>query len=574
MKMKRRQVLKALSGIAFWEAVSPATKVRKMPKDRPNVVLILTDDQGWWDLGCYGNPYIETPNIDKIAKEGVQFMRFYATPVCTPTRACLMTGRYFQRTGAIDTFMGRDTMSKDEITLAEIFKECGYKTALVGKWHLGRYMRYHPNNRGFDEFFGFWQYGFINRYFDSDELFYQNEQVFATGYITDVLTDFAANFIRENSDRPFFLFLSYNAPHFPYFVPDKYVEHYLRKGLPLRDAQIYGMITCIDENVGQILKTIEECGIDENTIIIFMSDNGGVSNWWKGGLRGSKGTVYEGGIRVPFIARWKGHFPRGIKVNAMAHVIDIFPTFCELLGVSPKSDRKIDGKSILQILLKGSNETPHEALFFQWTRVKPNPDKNWAIISGKYKLINGELYDLESDPSEKRDISAQNPEVVRELRGKFEAWFEEVTSGQSYERVPIEIGREDENPVEIDITWGEAFGGVTIRHERYIRDRAENWGEIGDFVRWKIEAVKEGIYEVTLAYSCPPKEAGSIFRISIGNSHIDCKVEPTPDWEVFQKRVVGKILVPRGQNFLEIRPVSIKGKELMKLHKIWLKLLK
>lgn len=540
-------------------------------QERPNILFILTDDQGWWDVGAYGNPHIETPHLDRLASEGVRFTHFYATPVCTPTRACLLTGRYFQRTGAIDTFMGRDTMSADEITLAQVLQEAGYRTALVGKWHLGRYMRYHPNQRGFDEFFGFWQYGFINRYFDSDELFYQRERVHTTGYITDVLTDFAIEFVRS-SPRPFFLYLCYNAPHSPFFAPDGYVERYLRKGLPLREAQIYGMVSSIDENVGRLLQALDEEGLTGNTLVFFMGDNGGVSGYWRGGLRGNKGLVYEGGIRVPFFVRWPGSFPAGAVVGAMAHCIDLFPTLCDLLGLPLPQDRPLDGKSILPLLQKGEGPSPHEALFFQWTRVRPDPDKNWAIRQGRYKLVNGELYDLETDPGERQNLASQYPDLVRALRARFEAWFQEVTAGQTYERVPIEVGREDENPVEIDVTWGEAVGKkVTPRYERYIRDRVENWTEPNDAVRWRIEVVRGGDYEVSLAYGCPPTDAGSTFRVEVGEAWLEGTVEPTPGWEMFQERVVGRLRLTPGVGDLTIRPLRLKGRELMRLHKIWLR---
>lgn len=553
-------------------ALASAGALRAAPP-QPNVVLVMTDDQGWFDLGVHGNPHIETPVIDRLASEGVRFTRFYASPVCTPTRAALLTGRYYHRTGAFDTYMGRDTLSADEVTLGQVFHQAGYRTGAFGKWHLGRYMKYHPNHRGFDEFFGFWQYGFINRYFDSDELFHNREPVITTGYITDVLTDAAVAFIQANRDRPFFLYLPYNAPHSPYLVPDSLIEKYLAKGLPLREARIYGMITRIDQNLGRLLRAIDEQGLRDNTVVIFMTDNGGVSRYFKAGLRGNKGSVYEGGVRVPFIARWPGRFPAGATVDVLAQHIDVFPTLCGLIGAPLPDDRQIDGKSLLRHLHDGRGPEVRDYLFHQWCRVRPNADENWAVRDVRYKLAGGELYDLQNDPGEQHDVAAELPQIARRLRGAFEEWFDDVTKDQPYDRVPIQVGRDDENPVEIDLTWGVPVGEkVKPTYRHYNRDTIDNWTDVDDYVRWNIEVVRPGRYEVTLHYGCPPSDAGSRFRISAGDAQLEATVEPTAGRDVYRPRVVGTLQLQPGPAVLKIQPVSIKGRELMALHKIWLRL--
>ncbi len=257
--------------------------------ERPNVVLVLTDDQGWWDMGAHGNPVIRMPNMDRQAAEGVEFTSFYASPVCTPTRAALLTGRHYQRTGAVDTYMGRDTLSSEEVTLGEVFQRAGYRTGIFGEWHLGGYMKYHPNHRGFQAFFGFWQYGFIHHYQDPAELFHNGNPVATSGYITDILTDRAIDFLQAPGERPFSLHLPYNAPHSPYLVPDEEIEPYLAAGLPLREARIYGMITRIDRNLGRLLQAIDDADLREKTIVIFRWTTGakrripsaGRSRWYK-----------------------------------------------------------------------------------------------------------------------------------------------------------------------------------------------------------------------------------------------------------------------------------------------------
>ena len=572
-------------------------------QERPNVVLVMTDDQGWWDLGIHGNPYIETPFIDKLAGESVEFTHFYASPVCTPTRAALLTGRHYQRTGAFDTYMGRDTMRSEEITLGEVFRQAGYQTGLFGKWHLGRYMKYHPNHQGFGEFVGFWQYGFIQHYFDSDQLFHNGSPIRTSGYITDVLTDAAIGFMRSNQDRPFFLYLPFNAPHSPFLVGDSRIEKYLKKGLPLREARIYGMITAIDENVGRLLKTLDNLSLRQNTVFIFMSDNGGVSRAFNAGLRGRKGSVYEGGVRVPFIARWPDRFPAGAKVEAMAQHIDLFPTLCELIGVPLPADRPIDGRSILSLLRKGAGSSPHAYLFHQWNRVRPlfepagaplpatipQGDRrryrpNWAVRDARgFKLVlsptpetgsaaRAELFDLNADPGESKNLAPERPGIVRRLRSVFEKWFREVTAGQSYDRVSIEIGRADENPVELDVTWGEPVGReVRPAYHGYDADTVDHWTRKEDFVRWKVDIVREGRYEVLLSYGCPPGDEGSKFLISLKGQHLDGEVKPRAARSAFETHNVGTLELPQGPGYLSIRPVSIAGGELMTLHKIWLR---
>jgi arylsulfatase A len=556
-----------LLGLAF--ALAPSGARAQAP---PNVVLIMTDDQGWFDVGFNGNPHVKTPALDRLASEGVRFTRFYAEPVCTPTRAGLMTGRRFPRTGAIDTYMGRDTMSAGEITLGQVFQGRGYRTGIFGKWHLGRYRKYHPTRRGFDEFLGFWQYGFINRYDDPDELFWGDRPVVATGYISDVLTDAAIGFLRSHRERPFFLYVPYNAPHSPYLVPDEEIEPYLAAGLPLQEARIYGMVTRLDRNIGRLLEAIDALGLRDDTLVLFLTDNGGVSRYFKAGLRGNKASVYEGGIRVPLVARLPGRFPAGASVEAMGHVTDLFPTLCELIGAEVPKDRAIDGRSLLKLMTEGDGPSPHEHLSHQWTRVRPDPDRNWAAQDGRFKLVEGALYDLDSDPGETRDVAAEHPEVARRLRAAFLEWFADVTAGQTYERPPIEVGREDEDPVELDVTWAEAHGrAVKPTYRRYIRDAITEWTQPGDAVRWSIDVTRAGRFEVVLAYGIDPGRDGSTFRVEAGGASLAVTVGPGPGREVFVTRPVGALDLEAGRATLEIRAEKIAGRELMQLHKVWLR---
>jgi len=483
-----------------------------------------------------------------------------------------MTGRHYQRTGAVDTFKGLDVMDARETTIADVFRKAGYRTGCFGKWHLGRYAKYHPNSRGFEEYLGFWQYGFTNRYDDSDQLWHNRERILTTGYITDVLTDAAIDFIKANRAHPFFLYVPYNAPHSPHLVPDPYIERYLKKGVPLRDARIYGMITCIDENIARLLKTLEETGLSSSTLVIFMTDNGGVSQYYKAGLRAGKGTVYEGGVRVPLFLRFPGQFPAGLKLDAMAQHIDLLPTLCELIGAPLPAARPVDGKSLLPLISSTGGPSPHKYLFHQWNRGRPSPDESWAAFDGRFKLANGELFDLAEDPGEKKNIAADQPEKARELRAAFLAWFADVTSGRDYTRVPIEVGRNDENPVELDVTWADAAGEkVKPQYHNYIRDSIDHWTQAGDAVRWKIDVVAAGRYEIQLVYGCDPADAGSTYSVSSGRARLEGKTNPTAGAKIFRPETAGDLELPAGPATLEIKTEKLTGRELMTLHKVWLR---
>jgi arylsulfatase A len=574
--MTRRTLLGGL-GAATMSQAQPVVS-----GERPNIILIMTDDQGWFDLGIHGNTFLGTPNIDKLAREGVRFSHFYCSPVCTPTRASLMTGRHYQRTGAVDTFKGRDTLDASEVTIADLLRQRGYRTACIGKWHLGRYMKYHPNHRGFDEYFGFWQYGFMNRYDDSDELFDNKTRVTVHGYITEVLTNRAISFIERNRSNQFFLYVPHNAPHSPYLVPDRYIERYLKKGLPLTEARIYGMNTCLDDNIGRLLEAVDNNGVRDRTIVIFMTDNGGVSNHFKAGLRGNKASVFEGGVRAPFIARWPRRFAAGSVVNAMAQHIDVFPTLCELTGTELPSDRTIDGKSLAPLLRTGKGSSPHAYIYHQWNRGRPvlttvprDPElkANWAIRNVRgFKLhASGELYDLEADAGETRNIADANPETARELRAEFARFFKDTVRPE-YSRVPIEVGRPDENPVEIDLTWGVPSGKVVPQYRSYNSDTIDNWTDAGDHVRWKIDVVEPGDYEVVLSYGCAPGDEGSRARAGVVNGpSAEFSIRPRPGRMMWETETVGLLPLSRGPAVFEIRPVTIKAKELAAIHKIWLR---
>ncbi len=561
--------------------------------DKPNFVLIVTDDQGWWDVGSHGNKDIETPNLDRLAAESVELTNFYVQPVCAPTRAGLLTGRHYLRTGLYNTRFGGDTLHADEVTLAEELRDAGYRTGIFGKWHLGEYRRFHPDQRGFDEAI-FLSAGHTERYWEPDALLRNGEPVHVRGHITDVLTDAASTFVRSAGEKPFFAMLTYNVPHSPLFVSDALHEKYRTKGVDSRDARIYGLVEQCDKAIGRLLRDIDAAGLRERTVVMFMSDNGGVSRHYRAGLRGGKASVYEGGVRSPFYARWPGKFEAGRTTRARGSHLDVFPTLLELAGVQLPANHDLDGRSLVPLLLGQSDESPHERLFHIWDRHAPSIRSRWAVAGPRYKLIGTELYDLEADPGEERNIADMEPEIADRLHQEFVAWLAEVTAGKVYEPIPVPVGDPLEDPVDLWPSWALHKGrhaSVTQPYHRdptppaplgdqpveestvytfgaYYWDTIEGWREPGEAAVWKIDVTQAGMYDITLVYGCDYADAGGEFEVSVGGSRLRQTVRPTPGRTFFEPHWIGSLQLPEGPTTLSVSVVSAEGRELMALNRI------
>ena len=329
---------------------------------RPNIILVLADDQGYGDVGIHGNEKIRTPNLDRFAKEGSEFTRFYVSPVCAPTRASLMTGRYYYRSGVLQTYRGGAMMHGDETTLAEMLKGAGYRTGIFGKWHLGDSYPMRPTDQGFDETLVHKAGGITqppdqpNSYFDP-LLWQNNKPVRGKGYCTDIFFDAALHFIEQNREKPFFTYIATNAPHTPLEVSDQAVAPYRAMGLDDTTARIYGMVENIDKNFGRLLAKLDELGLRRNTVVIFLTDNGPQQQRYTAGLRDRKASVYEGGIRAISLWQWPAAFPQPRKIGRMAAHIDVAATLLEMTGTQPLASRTLDGKSLLP-LLKGEDQQP------------------------------------------------------------------------------------------------------------------------------------------------------------------------------------------------------------------------
>lgn len=394
----------------------------------PNIVVIVSDDHGYGDVSSYENHAsdVSTPNIDRIAAMGVRFTQGYVSGyVCAPTRAGLMTGRYQQRFGFYTASDSRAGMPLDEITLADVLRGRGYATAIFGKWHLGLEEPYRPLRRGFDHFYGFLGHG-AHDYFalkaggGHNAMYRDDKTIDDTGYLTDNLAREATAFIERNRARPFFLYLPFNAVHAPLQAPQEDVARFQSSSKPR--STYLAMLHRMDLAVGRVLDTLAQHKILDNTVLFFLSDNGGAraNSASNGVLRDFKQSVYEGGIRVPFLASWTARLPRGKVIHEPVICLDVFPTVCEAVGVPLPAGRVYDGRSLLPLLNGKSRSAVHEALFWDG-----DEDKR-AVRAGDWKLVdNGgklELYNLARDVSEKQDLAAEQPAKVRELQTRFASW--------------------------------------------------------------------------------------------------------------------------------------------------------
>lgn len=514
--------------------------------NKPNVVLIMSDDQGWGDFGMNCNNLIETPVLNSFAKEGVVFDRFYVSTMCAPTRASLLTGRYNLRTGASYVTGRLEVMRASEITIAEVLKESGYKTGIFGKWHNGEQYPNHPNGQGFDEFLGFCS-GHWNNYFNTT-LDHNGKEVKTEGYITDVLTDAAIQFIRKNKENPFFCYVPFNAPHSPNQVPDKYFDKYKAKGLDDETACIYGMCENVDENVGRILQTINELQLDKNTIILYLTDNGPNSWRWNGGMKGIKGHVDEGGVRVPLYMSWKGHLPEGKIVEGLAAHIDILPTLCELCGINPPNV-KLDGQSLVPAI---NGKEKANRLIFSHTGGMKVAKYDGAARSERFRLTykndGYKLYDMYADPCQLKDVSDSFPEIFKEMKSSYDSWWEEMSAnGFTPPRIPI--GYDDFPTTRLPAPEASLHGGLSYFGKMgWANDWISNWKNTDGYASWDVSIANNGSYSFKVRYCCPVSQVGSTLMIKIGDKTIKAKIKkahapeyiPSPD-RIKRKEVYEKV---------------------------------
>ncbi len=526
---KYRHVLLAFISILYFNLCF--SQVEK----HPNVILILTDDLGYGDLGVTGNPFVKTPVIDRLAKESIRFNNFYVSPVCAPTRSSLMTGRYSLRTGIRDTYNGGAIMASGEVTIAEMLKQADYKTGIFGKWHLGDNFPSRPNDQGFDEALvhlsgGMGQVGDFTTYFKGDSsyfdpvLWHNGRRETYKGYCSDIFCAKAIDFIEKNQHSPFFCYLAFNAPHTPLQVPESYYRRYknidpsagieTNKSFELtmsdkdkEDARrVYSMVTNIDDNIGKLLQKLNELKLAENTVVIFMSDNGPQQLRYNAKLRGLKGSVYRGGVRVTFYMRYPKLFKENKDIETAAAHIDLLPTLANICNVKIPEDRIIDGKNLLPVIDGTQVNWAERSLFFYWTRRYPELYNNMALQKGRYKLIGHtsynselsgfELFDIDADPYEQNSIVNSKKDVATNLQTELQLLTKELISSENLLHQPrIVIGSKHENPVFLNRNDADGQPGI--------------WAQDEVYGLWKV-SILEGNYNIKFKFIKPVKANGQM----------------------------------------------------------------
>jgi arylsulfatase A-like enzyme len=522
------QKLILLKASLVWTGFAGVLPIAGQAQVHPNVILIITDDQGYGDLGVTGNPHVITPVIDKFARQSIRFNNFYVCPVSAPTRSGLLTGRYSLRTGVRDTYNGGAIMAPGEVTIAEMLKQADYKTGIFGKWHLGDNYPCRPVDQGFDESVvhlggGMGQPGDFTTYFRKDSsyfdpvLWHNGRQEKYNGYCSDIFASQAIEFIEKNSNNPFFCYLAFNAPHTPLQVPDKYYQVYKgvdpSKGFtndprpfPVmtendkEDARkVYSMVTNIDENVGRLLKKLDDLGITKNTVVIFMTDNGPQQRRYIAGMRGLKGTVYNGGVRVPFYLRYPALGKSNIDIEATVANIDLLPTIAQICNVRIPQDRKIDGINMVPFITGKNSSSVERPLFFYWSRHNPELYNNIALLKGRYKIVGQtdfnspieefQLFDIEKDPYEQNNIVREKPLIASLLKTEMDSLFRELAGSDNLSNPPcVQVGSIRENPVILN--RNDADG------ERGIWDQEEVYG------KWNLY-INEGYYNIRFRFIKP-----------------------------------------------------------------------
>ena len=511
-------------------------------EDRPNVVVFLSDDQGYGDFSYTGNKDLSTPNIDGLARDGAFAENFYVCPVCSPTRAEFLTGRYHPRGGVYSTSAGGERLDLDERTIAEAFKEAGYATAAFGKWHNGMQAPYHPNSRGFDEYYGFCS-GHWGHYFDS-MLEHNGELVRGNGYIVDDFTDHAIKFIDDNRNQPFFVYLPYNIPHSPMQVADEYWDKFADKSLTQMPPEFekaqkqkgkginharaaLAMCENIDANVGRVLAKLDELKITDNTIVIYFCDNGPNGARYNAGLKGRKGSTDEGGVRSPLFVRWPEKIRPGSKVNQITGAIDLFPTLTQLCGISKENNSKkpFDGVSFHQILLGEQVDQTNRLIFSHW-------NKKVSVRSQKYRLDHkGVLYDLDADREQKNPVTNMPAEKAN-LVAAVELWKKDVLAemqippkgkagkaggknGKSHRPIrAFPVGhasmKRTQLPARDAMTTGSLKRSNKFPNCSYIT----NWIDAADEITWSVNVLETGKYKVEIYYCLREENVGATMQLT------------------------------------------------------------
>jgi arylsulfatase A len=581
----RNVIMPAVAVFSFCMIAAAPVRAAERP---PNVLLIMTDDQGWGDIRSHGNDKIDTPVMDRIAADGARFDRFYVSPVCSPTRAALLTGRYPLRTGTHGVTRAWETMRDSETTLAEVMKNAGYATGAFGKWHNGAHYPQHPNGQGFDEFFGFCG-GHWNTYFDAD-LEHNGRPVQTKGYISDVLTDAATQFIKTHRGRPWFCYVPYNAPHSPWRVPDVYFDKYKTRGLDDQTACAYAMVENLDDNIGRLLKTLDAESLAKDTLILFLTDNGPNSDRFNGDMKGRKGSVHEGGVRVPLFIRWPDHITPGILIRPIAAHIDLLPTIVDLCGIPLLDALNLDGVSLAPLLNGKTDDWPERTLFTHRFNGGDVAEFPGAVRTQRWRAVRERkqwnLYDMLADPAQKKDVAAQHPDILEKLTAAYTDWYRDVTRAD-FDPIPVQVGHADWPVVELPAHESHLHpaagqGIAYVSRPGFANSWITRWTSTDAYPAWPLNVVRPGRHTVSLLYTCAKESVGAKLRVGVANRSVqgivqrphDPQPRPSPDripreihyetkdWAMLD---LGIIDLPQGATTLAVNADAIPGPQAIDL---------
>jgi arylsulfatase A-like enzyme len=577
---------------------------------QPNVIVLLADDAGWGDYSFNGNRQVATPNIDAIAKAGAHFDRFFVQPVCAPTRSEFLTGRYHRRLGVYGVSTGQERMNPEEKTVADSFKGAGYVTGLFGKWHNGSQWPYHPLARGFDTFWGYTS-GHWGEYFDAP-LEHNGVMKTSKGYIVDVLTDKALQFIERNQSKPFLCFVPFTTPHSPWSAPKEDWARFKDKAIKQTATQAdkekldetrcaLAMVENQDRNVGRILAKLKELKLEEDTIVVYFSDNGPNGHRWTGGMKGTKATTDEGGVRSPLFIRWPGKIAAGTQVKPIAGAIDLASTLESLAGVKRVGDRPRDGRDLSPLLKTGLDaDWAPRYIFNSWAN-------NVSVRTETHRLDNvGNLFDMVADPGQTTPIQAKQPDLAKELTTAVAAWRKDMGiaapvggkgkgkggngPGNAVDPRPLAVGYREFPTTMLPARDGEPRGEMRRSSKAPNSSYFVNWTKPADAAVWNVEVVTAGTYIVTLDYACPAESVGTPLELSFEGTLLKGKVTEAfdsplkpeqdtiarPDGESvmrdFKTMTLGEVRLEPGKGELRLRATAIPGKSVMDLRRVTLTL--
>ena len=442
--------------------------------EKPNIILVITDDQGYGPIGKHDHPWIQTPNLDKLHGQSIRFERFLVSPTCSPTRAALMSGRHPMKNGITHTILERERMALSTVTLPQVLAKAGYSSGIFGKWHLGDEEPYQPHKRGFDEAFIHGAGGIGqkfncscadvpgNKYFDP-VIRHNGSFVKTSGYCTDLFFTAGMGWIKDMKEKskPFFAYISTNAPHGPFIAPPKYAKKFTDRGFSERDAGFYGMIENIDKNMGRLMEKLDQWDLNKNTILIFMSDNGSVGGMvregsklgtskegkpmegFNSGMKGAKAYADEGGVRVPFFVRWPGKFSSGKAVERISAHIDLLPTLAHIAGIDQLPKGQVEGRSLVPLLKNPNAKWKDRYLFTQGARWKTGAEptdhmwKRFAVRNERFRLVENSLYDMKADPGQTIDVAGKFPKVVKSMSEAYEKFWKDTRPLMVNENAPM-----------------------------------------------------------------------------------------------------------------------------------------